>query len=311
MKSTQLDVRGLPVWERPQRVLDLLDTLPEDGSILIVTENEPRGFVTKVALSAHSDVVIDRKRVGEREWHVQIRRIAGNGEDLTPAAVLKRVAEFSDLPAEALTALALRATVHSARRGQHIAVEHSQWPYLGVVFEGAIALSSGDGAARQRIFYDVFPFEVFGEAEFFDGGTTAGRFVALSKTVRYLRIPREVVLETGMLHPKLLFGIGEIVVQRKRELMQSLREQASTPILPRIAGVLLPYALPDRGLSPALPPLPNMTQAQIAASAGTVKEVAARAIAELEQRHLLKRERGHIRFLDRQGLVDLVNATHA
>jgi hypothetical protein len=64
--------------------------------------------------------------------------------------------------------------------------------------------------------------------------------------------------------------------------------------------------MPERGLSPARAPLPNLTQAQIAAAAGTVKEVAARAIAELEQRELLKRERGHIRYLDRQGLLDMI-----
>ncbi|HVA26600.1 MAG TPA: helix-turn-helix domain-containing protein, partial [Candidatus Baltobacteraceae bacterium] len=57
---------------------------------------------------------------------------------------------------------------------------------------------------------------------------------------------------------------------------------------------------------PALAPLPNLTQAHIAASAGTVKEVAARAIAELETGGYLLREHGHIRFLDRQKLVDLI-----
>jgi hypothetical protein len=61
-------------------------------------------------------------------------------------------------------------------------------------------------------------------------------------------------------------------------------------------------------LAPAIAPLPNMTQSQIAASAGTVKEVAARAIAELERQGLLKRERGHIRYLNRQGLTDFVRA---
>jgi len=78
------------------------------------------------------------------------------------------------------------------------------------------------------------------------------------------------------------------------------------PIIARIAQVLLPFSLPERGLSAALAPLPHMTQAQIAAAAGTVKEVAARAIADLESRELLKRERGHIRYLDRQKLIDLI-----
>jgi CRP-like cAMP-binding protein len=94
--------------------------------------------------------------------------------------------------------------------------------------------------------------------------------------------------------------------QRRRDHMQALATQATMPIIARVAHVLVPYAMPERGLSPARAPLPNLTQAQIAAAAGTVKEVAARAIAELEQRELLKRERGHIRYLDRQGLLDMI-----
>jgi hypothetical protein len=77
----------------------------------------------------------------------------------------------------------------------------------------------------------------------------------------------------------------------------------SQPIIARVANALLPYAAPEQGLHPALPPLPNMTQSQVAASAGTVKEVAARAIAELERLQALRRERGHIRYLDRTKLL--------
>ncbi|HEY5426137.1 MAG TPA: helix-turn-helix domain-containing protein [Candidatus Tumulicola sp.] len=78
------------------------------------------------------------------------------------------------------------------------------------------------------------------------------------------------------------------------------------PILARIARVLVPYAMPERGLVPAAASLATVTQSQIAAAAGTVKEVAARAIAELESRNVLRRERGHIRYLDRQELLELI-----
>jgi CRP-like cAMP-binding protein/uncharacterized protein (DUF2249 family) len=308
MKSTLLDVRGLPVWERPKRVIDVLEALPEDGSLLIVTENEPRGLVTKLSLEQASNVIVENTRIGDREWHVHIKRAEANGEHPTPASVLKHVAEFSGIPNEAIEALALRATTHSARRGQHVALEHSEWPYIGVVFEGALALSSGDGSSRQRIFYEIFPNEIFGESEFFDNAPTLGRYLSLAKTSRYVRIPRDVVHDVAMAHPQLLAAIGAIVVKRKRDLMHALRMQASMPIIERIARVLLPYAMPEEGLAAAAAPLPNMTQAQIAASAGTVKEVAARAIADLETRGMLKRERGHIRYLDRQKLTDLVNA---
>jgi len=38
-----------------------------------------------------------------------------------------------------------------------------------------------------------------------------------------------------------------------------------------------------------------------------VKEVAARAIAELEEREALRRERGRIRYLDRTKLIEVAD----
>jgi hypothetical protein len=96
------------------------------------------------------------------------------------------------------------------------------------------------------------------------------------------------------------------MAQRIRLLADALAVQGSLPILGRIARVLLPYAMPERGLVPAASSLSTITQSQIAAAGGTVKEVAARAIAELESRSALRREHGHIRYLDREVLLELI-----
>jgi CRP-like cAMP-binding protein len=169
-----------------------------------------------------------------------------------------------------------------------------------------LAFGSGNGHARPRIFLEAFPYEVFGEVAFFDGAPANARISVLSKAARYLRMPRRALVEGGRMDPTLLLSLGRVCAQRSRDVMQALATQGTMPIIARIAQALVPFAPPEQGLAPAIAPLPNMTQSQIAAAAGTVKEVAARAIAELELRGLLKRERGHIRFLDRQKLVDLI-----
>jgi DNA-binding GntR family transcriptional regulator len=48
-----------------------------------------------------------------------------------------------------------------------------------------------------------------------------------------------------------------------------------------------------------------MTQAQLAATAGTAKEVAARALAELEAAGAIKRAKGRIALADRQRLQSI------
>jgi CRP-like cAMP-binding protein len=306
MDVTRVDVRALPVWERPAKISEVFDRLPLGGSLTIVTDNEPRGLAFRIEQTRPHEVIIDHRRTGEREWTVRLTRASVESNAPSPAGIIKRASVFAGLGEEASASLAANASLHTIRRGQAVITEGTDWAYLGIVFEGVLAVTTGNGTGRPRIFFEIFPYELLGELELFDEAPAAGRVIALSKVVRYLRISRRCVLDIAEAHPHVLIALGRVNSQRRRDQMQALATQATMPIIARVAHVLVPYAVPERGLSPARSPLPNMTQAQIAASAGTVKEVAARAIAELEQRALLKRERGHIRYLDRQGLLDMI-----
>ncbi|HTX57436.1 MAG TPA: DUF2249 domain-containing protein [Candidatus Acidoferrales bacterium] len=303
---TRLDVRALPVWERPGRIRTLFDQLPTGGSMMIITDNEPRGLAYRLELTRPNEVIVDHRRIGEREWVINLTRASADGETPTAVGILRRVPAFNSLSEEARAVLAAQASLHTIRRGQTVIAENTDWPYVGVVFEGVLALTTGNGGGRPRIFQEIFPYEMMGELEIFDEAPAAGRVIALSKIARFVRLSRRAILDAGEANPQLLIAMGRMNAQRRRDLMQALATQATMPIIARIAHVLLPYSMPEKGLSAARPPLPNMTQAQIAAAAGTVKEVAARAIAELESRDLLKRERGHIRYLNRQGLLDMI-----
>lgn len=306
MDGTRVDVRALPVWERPARISEVFDRLPVGGSLTIVTDNEPRGLAFRIEQTRPHEVMVDHRRVGDHEWAVRLTRVAIESDAPSPSGIIKRASAFSGLDAEARALLAGSASLHTIRRGQTIVTENSDWPYLGIVFEGVLALTTGNGTERPRIFYEIFPYELLGELELFDEAPAAGRVIGLSKVARYLRIARRTVLDVAQGNPQTLIALGRVSAHRRRDHMRALATQATMPIIARVAHVLVPYAVPERGLSPARSPLPNMTQAQIAAAAGTVKEVAARAIAELETRALLKRERGHIRYLDRQGLLDMI-----
>lgn len=304
--TTRVDVRALPVWERPARINEVFDRLPLGASITFVTENEPRGLAFRIEQTRPHEVIVEHRRTGEHEWTVRLTRTAVEIDSPSPAGIIKRTSIFNGLSEEASGLLAANASLHTIRRGQIVVTEGTDWPYLGVAFEGVLALTTGNGGGRPRIFFEIFPYEPLGDLELFDEAPAAGRVVALSKVARYMRVPRRVVLDVAERNPQVFVALGRVSAQRRRDHMQALATQSTMPIIARVAHVLVPYAIPEQGLSPARAPLPNLTQAQIAAAAGTVKEVAARAIAELEARALLKRERGHIRYLDRQGLLDMI-----
>ncbi len=97
--------------------------------------------------------------------------------------------------------------------------------------------------------------------------------------------------------------LAGVLARRVRGLTSLLAFQVNLPTMTRMARYLLQHCGDSAGLAPSTGTLPLMTQAQIAAAAGTTKEVAARLIRTLEEANALRRERGHIRYLDRDRIA--------
>jgi CRP-like cAMP-binding protein len=303
LEESVIDVRGMPVWERPGRVFERFDALPLGGRLTFVTEYEPRGLAGRIEAQRPGQSRVEALRVADSEWRVTLTRLEHERSTPTVASALRRCSVFADLDDVARARLIAVSRERTLHKGEMLIEEGDDFPYLGIVWEGVLAISSMN-AGRRRSFYEIFPFEIFGDVELFDHGLAMGRIVALSKVTRCLFLPREAVRQLGVSRPEILFAIATVCAQRTRSLAESLAAQGTQPIVHRLAAVLLPYSMPDRGLTPAMPPLSSMTQTQLASAAGTVKEVAARAIAELESHGALKRERGHIRYLDRSRLLE-------
>lgn len=307
IETAEIDLRGTPVWERPALVDAALDRLPSGASLTFITENEPRGLSMGVALQRTGAFVVESRRVARKLWRVSLTPRAGEGKPTALTGQLAACAAFAGLDSAALEQIAAAAISQTGRRGETLVDENEDWPYVGMVTDGIVARAKGGADdERERILYAIFPHELFGVAEYFDRGLENARIVAFSKSAAIVKIPWNVLDAIADRSPRLTNALGVILAQRLRQVNDTLSLQGSRPIIARIAGVLLPYAVPGRELVPAVASLSAITQSQIAAAAGTVKEVAARAIAELESRGALRRERGHIRYLDRNRLLDII-----
>jgi uncharacterized protein (DUF2249 family) len=300
-----VDLRELPVWERASVVLEESDKLDAGGTFDFLTEVDPRALMARLEQLRPGEFSFEHRHIGDNEWRVRLTRRRVDPQASSLATALSRSPIFSQAGANARAKIAEAMTEHTARKGQIISAENAGCTTLGLVIEGAMAVFVGAGT-RERLLFHLFPFDTFGESEFFDGGLTMGRTVALAKVTRYATAPFDVLRALAKDEPEFVMAMGAMAAQRNRTLASELAAQVSQPIIARVASALLPYAAPERELHPALPPLPTMTQAQIAASAGTVKEVAARAIAELERVQALRRERGHIRYLNRSKLLSMI-----
>jgi len=307
VQPAEIDLRGLPVWERPELIRKALDRLPSGASVTLITENEPRALSSRITQDRPDRFVVETRRIASRVWHLRLTHRPGEPLDRSSAVQnLSRCPAFAALDAEVRAELAAAAVWQTGRRGQTLVAENVDWPYIGMVTEGIVARANGGGRERERILYEIFPYELFGVAEYFDRGLKMARIAVFSKTAHVLKVPWDAVSRVAARYPELTNALGVVMAQRVRLLADALSVQGSLPILGRIARVLLPYAMPERGLVPAATSLSTITQSQIAAAGGTVKEVAARAIADLESRKALRREHGHIRYLDREVLLELI-----
>ena len=307
VQPAEIDLRGLPTWERSDLVRDALDRLPSGASLTLITDTEPRALSSRVTQDRADRFVVETRRLARRMWQLRLTYRPGEASERNSfARHLGRCSAFAVLDAGVREELAAASIRQTGRRGQTLVAENIDWPFIGMVTDGIVARANGGGRERERILYEIFPYELFGVAEYFDRGFKMARIAVFSKTSNILKVPWDVVSRVAARNPELTTALGIVLAQRVRLLADALAVQGSLPILGRIARVLLPYAMPERGLVPAAASLSTITQSQIAAAGGTVKEVAARAIAELESRKALRREHGHIRYLDREVLLELI-----
>lgn len=304
MNEEAIDLRAVPFWERAESVSARVRELPDGGSVSFLTDAEPRALLAHVEQSNPGRLCVAVRCLREGHWQATLTRIEFDPQASMIEAAITRGAVFSALGQPQRDHLAAAMRERSARKGDGIPAD-GVLRGIGLVLEGTLGVFIGAGT-RERLLYQVFAGEPFGEVEFFDGGAPLGRTVAVSKELRYAVAPADLVRNLAGESPAFRAALEAAVAQRARRFAGALAAQTAQTILARIADALLPYAVPQRGMQPALPPLRSMTQLQLAAAAGTVKEVAARAIADLERAGALRRERGHIAYLDRVKLLETI-----
>lgn len=227
------------------------------------------------------------------------------------AAMLRTISDnplFRNLSRATLEAFIEHAQPLHARRGASIYHAGSDWKRLGFVLDGTVAMLASEGGDRQHLYERIGPGGFFGVSAVLDGEPEMSDTVVLSQSVTYAWIPRERVLALCHSDPTLALALATVIARRLRSVTALLSEQLNLSTRERLARFLLNFS-EGTGMRSALSPLPAMTQSQIAAAAGTVKEVVARLVGEFESDGALRREGGHIRYLNRRRLIRLAAGT--
>ena len=229
--------------------------------------------------------------------------------------VLRRVPYFASLPAAELRRLAARCTARSVGAGESLFEEGDPCRGLVLVADGLVEIRQISLRGREQVFHTEGPGATLGEGPLFDGGGYIASAVALAPT-RVLLLPRAEVLRLCQRRPAVALTMLKTMARRVRHFAGIVGDLAFRPVTERLARHLDTAA--GGPIEPGARVDVTLTHAQLAARLGTVRELVARAFADLESRGIISRDRSRVIIRDparlaalARGDEDAARARHA
>jgi CRP/FNR family transcriptional regulator len=222
--------------------------------------------------------------------------------------VLRRVPYFASLPETELSRLAGRCAVRSLGPGEALFEEGEPCRGLLIVAEGRVEVRQISLRGREQVFHTDGPGATLGEGPLFDGGGYIASAVALAPT-RVLLLSRAEVLHLCQRRPVVALAMLKTLARRVRHFAGIVSDLAFRPVTERLARHLdaAVGGRVKRGTRIEL----TLTQAQLAARLGTVRELVARAFAQLEESGVISRDRSRVTIRDPERLAALARGDEA
>ena len=216
---------------------------------------------------------------------------------------------FRVLPAAERRRLLGRCTVRTLKAGEVLYVEGEPRRGLYVLVEGRVELRQVSSRGREQVLHSEGPGATLGEAPLFDPGGYVASAVAAAPT-RALFVPRLEVIALFRRHPAFAVSLLETMARRVRRFADLAASLTFRPVPERLAHYI------DAGAGELGRPVAAgleldlvLTQEQLAARLGTVRELVPRAFSQLEKRGVITRKRARIVIRDPAMLAALAKGT--
>jgi CRP/FNR family cyclic AMP-dependent transcriptional regulator len=209
--------------------------------------------------------------------------------------LLGSVPYFAHLDATTLGAVARGAARRNYDKGEMVFLEGEPCAGLCVVEKGRVRLLRLSVDGREQVVKLLRPGEFFNEVAVLDGGPNPVSAMAATETVLWV-IDRATMLRLLEEYPDLASAVIESLASRARHLLALVEDLSLRTVSARLAKLLLVQE-GGRGGAPR-----RLTQQEMAAQVGTVREMVSRVLRRFEEEGLIRFDRHRIVVLDRQGL---------
>lgn len=185
------------------------------------------------------------------------------------------------------------------RRGEMLLLEGEPGNAVYFVVSGMVKLFKTSAEGKEQIFYLVGPGESFNDVSALDGGLNVATAHAISDVVLYgiKAIDLSFIIKR---YQKVAINVNQVLTRRIRILSSLIEELSFKHVIGRVAGILLKYAGDGSG------PKPRLTQQEMAAMAGTAREVVGRSLKMLESDGAIRMDRHRIVIRNKEALENMV-----
>jgi CRP-like cAMP-binding protein len=215
---------------------------------------------------------------------------------------LKSILYFSDLGPADLESIRKLVFEKTADRAELVLLEGESAENLYFVASGVVKVFKTSTEGKEQILSIVRPGESFNDVPVFDGGPSPVSAQAMGPVLLYgiKKNDMEAILRN---HPQIAMNVIKVLARRVRHLVSLVEDLSFKHVIGRVAKILFEHIGGEMGRGPRL------TQQEMAAMAGTAREVVGRSLKALEEEGAIKLDRHRIIITDKEALQKVMEVS--
>lgn len=216
------------------------------------------------------------------------------------AQELRKVSLFAPLSDEDLAHVAAVTVERRYDRGDIIILEGDRGGALYFVHSGLIKVFKSSPEGKEQVLRLIEPGRTFNDVPALDGGANPASAAALQPSVVYATGGaelRRLIVE----RPGVALATVQALAGALRHLVSLVENLSFRHVTARVARILLEQSAAQEDTQVGKP-AHRLTQQEMAAMAGTAREMVGRALKELESEGAIRIQRGRITVVNRDRL---------
>ncbi len=215
---------------------------------------------------------------------------------------LKSIPYFSRLNTGELDSIKGLFFEKSFGRGETIVIQGESAQALYFVYSGAVKTFRTSLDGKEQVLNIIRPGDSFNDVAIFDSGPNLATATSMGPSIVF-GLSKNDLLALLEKHPHMAPNVLKTLSTQMRYFVSLIDDLSFKPVVSRVAKILFEYA--GNGTSPG----ERITQQDMAAIAGTVREVIGRSLKALEREGVIKFDRHRIIITNREALRNIAGVS--